>query len=174
MNEVWKPVVGYHGLYEVSDRGRVRAVARVTIGRWGPRPLKQKILKIIVKRKTGYPAISLSKGGVINQFSIHKLVLDAFVGARPIGMEACHWDGDRLNCSLGNLRWDTRRNNAADRKRHGNDLIGERAKSAKLTADLVRAIRKRDKTAKQWAVELGVGVHTVCRARLGETWAHIK
>jgi hypothetical protein len=171
--ENWKAVVGYEGLYEVSDIGRVRAIARVTCGRWGARPLKARIMKPVLKRATGYYAISLCKSGLVKQPSVHKLVLEAFVGPRPDGMEACHWDGDRTNAALSNLRWDTRLNNALDRKRHGTDLLGERAKSARLTESLVREIRKRNKSARAWAKELGVGLQTVCRARSGITWAHV-
>jgi hypothetical protein len=171
VEEEWRAVVGYEGLYEVSSLGRVRALKRIVDGRWGKWRLQGGVMKKIVKRVTGYEAISLCSGGVVRQFSVHRLVLEAFVGRRPKGMEACHWDGNRTNSALANLRWDTRRNNAVDRKRHGTDLLGERAKSARLTRDLVLAIRRRDKPATQWAKELGVGLQTVCRARLGQTWA---
>lgn len=49
----------------------------------------------------------------------HRLVLEAFVGPCPEGMQACHNDGDRMNTRVGNLRWDTPKANSADRWRHG-------------------------------------------------------
>lgn len=50
---------------------------------------------------------------------IHSLVLEAFVGPRPDGMEGCHNDGDPANNHLANLRWDTRAANNQDTLRHG-------------------------------------------------------
>jgi hypothetical protein len=50
---------------------------------------------------------------------MHILVLEAFVGPRPAGMEGCHWDDDPTNNHLSNLRWDTRSANARDAVRNG-------------------------------------------------------
>lgn len=50
---------------------------------------------------------------------VHRLVLEAFVGPCPEGMEGCHGDGDPTNNSLGNLRWDTATSNQLDKVRHG-------------------------------------------------------
>lgn len=53
---------------------------------------------------------------------IHHLVLEAFVGPRPDGLETCHNDGVPANNWLTNLRWDTKPNNAKDRRVHGTDF----------------------------------------------------
>lgn len=50
---------------------------------------------------------------------VHILVLTAFYGPCPEGMEGCHHDGDPLNNRLGNLRWDTHVGNVSDSIRHG-------------------------------------------------------
>jgi len=64
--------------------------------------------------------VSLSKGTDKQKLvKVHRLVLLAFVGAPPKGMEACHYDGDPQNNNLSNLRWDTAKENWVDRKRHG-------------------------------------------------------
>lgn len=60
-------------------------------------------------------------------------VLEAFVGPRPDGMEACHGDGNCLNDALSNLRWDTPIANKADMKRHGTQVAGATHPKAKLT-----------------------------------------
>jgi hypothetical protein len=49
---------------------------------------------------------------------IHTLVLETFIGPRPDDMEACHWDGVKVNVKLDNLRWDTRSANRHDARRH--------------------------------------------------------
>jgi hypothetical protein len=50
---------------------------------------------------------------------VHRLVLKAFVGPCPEGMEGCHWDGDACNNKLDNLRWATHAENVEDSIRHG-------------------------------------------------------
>jgi len=63
---------------------------------------------------------------------VHRLVLEAFVGPCPDGMEACHLDSDKTNNRVSNLRWDTHLENMRDLKVNP---------SSKLTADEVRIIR---------------------------------
>ncbi len=117
-DEVWKPVVGWDGFYEVSSHGRVRSLDRTLLGRAGStRVLPGKILKPKVQ-PSGHQSVSLSNGGYIFR-SIHGLVLEAFVGLRPEGMFGCHNDGNSGNNRIENLRWDTPRNNSLDAVRHG-------------------------------------------------------
>lgn len=89
--------------------------------------------------KTGYYQVELYPGPVIR--SLHRLVLEIFVGPCPDGMECCHNDGNRSNNVLSNLRWDTKQANQADSERHGTRIRGDSHPRAKLTADMVRAIR---------------------------------
>lgn len=115
--ETWKAVVGYEGYYEVSDRGRVRSVDRSVLTVRGVRRYKGRLLAL--NENKGYPLIALSRGGNQTHFYVHRLVLEAFVGSCPEGMEACHNDGNPGNPQLENLRWDTRSENERDRVRHG-------------------------------------------------------
>lgn len=120
MTELWKPIPGWEGAYEVGDAGRVRSVERRT---WCPRGkgfwrrVPPTILKPAVSR--GYLRVSLQRDGRVQNVSVHRLVLLAFIGPCPDGMEACHYDDDSANNRLVNLRWDTRRANHADRTRNG-------------------------------------------------------
>ena len=116
MPEIWKSVVGYEGLYEVSDQGQVRSLTRN--GRRG------KILRPgfgSVRKGCEYKRqlVILSVSGKHKTKTVHRLVLEAFVGPRPEGMEGCHNDGNTQNNKLENLRWDTRKNNHADSVKHG-------------------------------------------------------
>lgn len=70
-------------------------------------------------RKDGRLSVVLNREGRRRTRLIHQLVLEAFVGPRPNGMEGCHNDGICTNNVWTNLRWDTRAGNAADTKRHG-------------------------------------------------------
>jgi hypothetical protein len=107
--EKWLPVVGFEGLYEVSDHGRVYSL-------W-----QDKLVKPHVGTKVGHLRVSLKPpvGGEYKGKYIHTLVLEAFVEPRPDGMEACHNDGVAGNNRLENLRWDTHAANMMDIVRHG-------------------------------------------------------
>lgn len=116
--EQWRPVVGWENLYEVSDMGQVRTITRiVSMGR-GWRRIPSKVRRQS-RTTAGYPTITLSGGSRVVTRLVHKLVLEAFVGPRPEGMEACHYDGDKANNALSNLRWDTKHANDLDAVRVG-------------------------------------------------------
>lgn len=120
--ERWLPVVGYEGLYEVSDRGQVKSLERSVRCREGIRLVRERILKPNTQR-TGYRTVLLSVEGRKKTRSIHQLVLEAFVGPRPARMVACHNDGVPDNNHLANLRWDTQSNNLFDAVRHGTNVM---------------------------------------------------
>lgn len=112
--EQWKPVLGFEGLYEVSDRGRVRSVDRVLVKSDGRRmTIKGKLLK----GGTNQGYVSHKMQGV-TKFT-HIMVLEAFVGPRPPGMQVRHLNDIKDDNRLSNLRWGTSSENAKDRVRNG-------------------------------------------------------
>lgn len=76
------------------------------------------------------------------KFQAQRLVLLAFLGDCPAGLEACHWDGNPLNNNFYNLRWDTHENNIGDMFRHGRNQVGEERPNALLTASQAAEIRR--------------------------------
>ena len=98
--------------------------------------------------------------------------MEAFVGLRPQGMECCHNDGNPQNNHLSNLRWDTSKNNHADKVKHGTTNRGEQCGTAKLTLEQVRAIRQDDRLQRIIAAEYGVRDNTISRIKSGKRWAH--
>ena len=121
MSEQWRDVVGYEGLYEVSDCGQVRTVARTIVRRNGRvQPAPQRILRLKPTRQ-GYWRIGLTKelAGRQEFHFVHRLVLEAFVGPRPEGMECRHLNGDPGNNIVENLCWGTHSENSLDKRRHG-------------------------------------------------------
>lgn len=120
MPESWKPVVGYEGLYEVSDMGRVRSLDRVVkYSNGSTHPHLGRVLKFTPLH--GYPSVCLAKSGTRKTRYVHLLVLEAFVGPRPPKMEGCHNDDIQTNNCLVNLRWDTPSENRRDIIRNGNN-----------------------------------------------------
>lgn len=126
--ESWKPIVGWEGFYDVSDLGRVRSLQRfVSNGRGGKRLVHARIMKPYRDRvRSPHMIIQLSRGGRAKEDAqfplVHKLVLEAFVGPRPPGLEACHNNGDGMDNRLSNLRWDTHQANMDDQLKHGTRL----------------------------------------------------
>ena len=122
MTENWKPVVGYEGIYEVSDHGNVRSVDREvdTENQHGPcvQKLRGRELKLIANT-SGHLRANLWKDGQMSLQRVHRLVLEAFRGACPPGHECCHYDDDPTNNRLSNLRWDTSSANRLDSVRNG-------------------------------------------------------
>lgn len=120
MSREWRPIAGYEGFYEVSNDGRVRSLTRtVRAGRGMPlRKLVGQELKLTPQHSDHLRA-TLSRNGKQRLVFVHVLVLTAFVGPRPEGMECCHGDGDPQNNHLSNLRWDTPSANQQDTLHHG-------------------------------------------------------
>jgi hypothetical protein len=122
--EEWRSVVGWEQAYEVSNLGRVRSIPRTMYRRDGRVHHVQttyRILRTPPAGTGGYPEVHLCLDGKERIATVHTLVLEAFVGPRPTGYDACHDDGDPTNNLLTNLRWDTQSANGLDRTRHGRD-----------------------------------------------------
>lgn len=111
--ERWKDVVGFDG-YEVSDLGRVRSWFKS--GGRGSRADKPRLLKLRPLKNYPYLRVGLTRDNRIHDKRVHRLVLEAFVGPCPEGMECSHADDNKYNNRLVNLSWDTRENNLAKRK----------------------------------------------------------
>lgn len=114
--EEWKPVVGREGSYEVSSLGRLRSLDRVLA--YGGRRRRGQLLSPWVDPE-GRAHVDLPKDGARFRRLVHQVVLEAFVGPCPPGMEACHNNGDPTDNRLENLRWDTHSGNMWDQVRHG-------------------------------------------------------
>lgn len=126
-----KQIPGFPG-YQVTDDGRVWSE---TTRRW----------RAASAGFGGYPSLDLWLHGRPYRKLVHRLVLEAFVGPCPEGMEGCHSNGNPRDNRLSNLRWDTRTENHRDAVKHGTMPTifkhGEAHPSARLTQDVVDLIR---------------------------------
>jgi len=156
--EEWKDVVGFEGSYQVSNLGRVKSVHRkVKVGK-GWQSVRERILKSQTLPK-GYKQLILRKDGKHHAKYPHRLVLEAFIGPNPVGMECCHDDGNPANNRLDNLRWDTPESNNADKLRHGTVnhepcVKGEEVHTAVQTEHQVIALRQEWATGKYKIAQL--------------------
>jgi hypothetical protein len=158
-SEIWKPVVGYEGLYEVSDLGRVRNASG--------KVLRDRILW------TGYNRAALCKNGTRKCTPVHRLVAAAFIGPRPDGHEVNHINGIRADNRPENLEYVTRRQNMAHKKVTGTWQGRENNPRAILSNRQVEEIRRRHGAGERAIVmarEYGVHKNTIFALLRGETW----
>lgn len=121
MTDRWLPIPGWEGMYEVSDAGRVRSVDRMVPSNLPGkmRICRGQMMKGFSLPDTDHRLVWLSRNGDSYGRLIHRLVLEAFVGPCPPGMEGCHRNDTATDNSLTNLRWDTRSANQIDSVRNG-------------------------------------------------------
>jgi hypothetical protein len=165
--ERWRDVVGYEGLYEVSDLGRVRSVDRVVKGR----RYKGRVLRLNTSNPDGYVRIVLVDGGRRRDELVHRIMLEAWVGPCPDGCEACHDDGIRSNNKLSNVRWDTHVNNEKDKYAAGNGLCKRVVRSDGIEFDSMK------EAAESVGLSHGGDIGRVCRGMRRTTggfgWSYV-
>ncbi|QOH59937.1 hypothetical protein C6Y44_27920 (plasmid) [Rhodococcus rhodochrous] len=117
--EVWVPVKGYEGHYEVSTHGRVKSLTRtLPHAHSGTKTYPETILSPAVAKK-GHLQVGLNLDGKRRTVLVHHLVAEAFLGERPEGLQVRHLDGNPANNHVTNLLWGTGGENNRDAVRHG-------------------------------------------------------
>lgn len=167
--ERWLPVVGYEGLYEVSDLGRVRSLPR--------NGTRGGILTCSTIAGHPYLRVGLTRNRVVQSPKVHILVARAFLGLPPPGHEVCHGPGGALDNRLVNLSYGTHSKNCGeDMRRDGTALFGMRATNVKLNDEAVRECRARaaaGEAVTALACEFGVTPSAMQNAVTGRTWRHL-
>lgn len=173
--EHWREIRGYEGRYQVSDFGRVRSMERFVQCNARPRRVRERVLKQCINKR-GYRFVTLSAYSRRDPRLVHQLVLEAFTGDRPDGMESRHLDGNPANNAVSNLCWGTHTENIDDRNRHGRQPRGEAVRSSKLDARTVVQIRRAVKAGelqKTLARRYRVSTSTISEAVNKRCWRHV-
>ena len=146
MEEEWRDIRSYEGLYQVSNLGNVKSFNN-RIKNKNPMILKQTI-----DRKNGYLTVSLSKNGKKKIHRVHKLVASIFIDNPNNYPVINHKDGNKLNNCVDNLEWCTYKQNIIHSWKNGLSHISEEhkqiiSKTAKVRWENYRKLkmwRKKD------------------------------
>lgn len=167
--EIWKDVPGYEGLYQASDKGRLKSFIK-----------QERILKGSICKKKGYVHVSLHKNNKRKSLRMHQVIMMTFVGKPPLGKEVCHKDGNPSNNELSNLYYGTRVENQADCTRHGTRYLpitlGElnpRARLDSYDVQLIRLFYEIGLQIKTLAEIWEVSTSAISKIVNGRTWLHV-
>ena len=169
MQELWLPVVGWEGLYEVSDQGRVRSLPRFRNGRtYGGRPLTAVLNPryLVVKLRDTATDRSAS-------VSVHALVAAAFIGPRLADQVVRHGANGHMDNSIANLSYGTQAENTQDRRRDGTYGIADNATRRILTSTQVAEIWLSDEPSPALALRYGVHETTIRKIWAGKNWGSV-
>lgn len=146
MNEIWVPIKGYEGLYEVSNFGRVRSLNYRHTG--------QTNVLSPGENKRGYLKVNLWKMGKNNIYSVHRLVAEAFLPNWFDDPVVNHIDENPSNNNVENLEWCSQQYNT----NHGtrNERISEKMTNGKLSKKVLQ-FSKTGELIKEWPSTKEVG-----------------
>lgn len=134
--EIWKPVVGFEGCYEISNMGRLKGVARwITDSKGRSRFLDGGIISLYVCKNNGYKMRGLSKNGERKYATIHRLVAEAFVPKVPGKEYINHKNGVKTDNRAENLEWTDKRGNALHAVYHLKKTCGAEAQAVLCVED---------------------------------------
>ena len=176
--EIFKPIRGYEGLYEISNHGKVKSLpktwgTRKTIGRKGETKL------MVGKVDNGYPRVVLSKNSVKKSFSVHRLVAETFIENPNNYPIVNHKNSIRDDNYYENLEWTTYQGNAIHAFQNGNrkGKVGEINPQSKYKEKDIKIIKKLHSdgyySQRQIAEMFDDSQGNISRIVNGKRWKHI-
>lgn len=169
MEEIWKDIEGYEGLYQVSNLGRIKSLERYVWNRFSYILVKERILKQS-NDKYGYCIISLNKNNKGKVFKVHRLVAQAFIPNSLNAPQVNHKDEDKKNNYVDNLEWcDSKYNNT-----YGTRIERiVRNRENKLSKKQVMEIYTSNLKNKELAQKYNVCTTTIGYIKTGKIWKNI-
>ncbi len=160
--EIWLPIVGYEGLYEISDFGNVRSLYREGEfnARWGVAKMRFPAKKMKISTTAGgYCYLTLSRNSECKKHLLHRLVMLVFVGKDD--RQVNHKDGNKLNNNLSNLEYCTPSENLIHASRVLGTRRGDRMAN-KIKEKDVLSIRADRRLLREIAKDYGVTPQAIC------------
>lgn len=170
--EIWKPVPGFDGRYEASNKGRVRCVQA------GKGWLKHTRIISPFVQKNGYRRLVLWSGKGQHSIGVHQVVAMAFIGPCPDGCEVNHIDCDKTNNCPENLEYITHRENMKHARRANRwDSEAHRAavqRMRRLTDEQVREIRVSTSTQRELGRRFGISQEAINCIKSRKTYRDVE
>ena len=136
--ESWKDVKGYEGFYQVSNKGQVKSLERLTEAKPGVlRKVSKRILKPGIN-SSGYYSVVLCRNGKRKSVTVHRIVAEAFIPKKAKKKDINHIDGNKRNNDSFNLEWCTESENS--RHARDNNLTKNSTKLTKEQAEEIKGI----------------------------------
>lgn len=179
MQEIWKPVPGYEGRYDISTFGNVRTVGRfINAPRGRTRWIPERNLSTHITAR-GYVQTMFKVGSKNIHQLVHRLVARAFVPNPSSLPQVNHKDGNKTNNHVENLEWCTSQENCAHARREKlyEQARGERGANAKLTNAQVLVIRRRianGETHTAISKDYAVNRTVITRIASGARWGSVR
>lgn len=164
--EIWKDIIGYENLYEISDYGNVKSKTREVERKDKKRGFYKSKIKSLNKDNKGYLRVTICKEGKPSTFKVHRLVASHFIGNIE-GYEINHIDGNKQNNFVDNLQICTSKENSF------HALINGLRGGIKLNEDQVRQIRFSKLNQQELSSIYKVHVSNIRAIQKGKSWKHI-
>jgi hypothetical protein len=164
----WETIPSFES-YEINDRGDVRRRVKAKT--------RQALIPMHPTKLNGYLRVGLRSNNKYYSRFVHTLVMLAFVGPKPDGMQVCHNDNNPFNNNLSNLRYDTPKGNSKDKRANGTFPSGEANGNAALSRKDVLYIRNvykrysRTHGSGPLSKQFGVTQECILNAATGRAWA---
>lgn len=166
MKTIWKPIVGYEGIYEISNLGKVKSFKF-----WYGDGEKERILTGY--KNLGYMTVGLSKNCKTVNVLLHRLVADAFIPNPENKPYINHKDCNKLNNGVSNLEWVTHSENMEHAFANNRFTKGEKRPLAKLTEEQVKIIKQLDLTQRRLASMFGISQMSISKIKSNKIWKHV-
>lgn len=177
MQEIFKDVVGYEGIYQISNLGNIKSIFRfVNVRRTNiifKMPIKEKIIKTR-KDKDGYVICTIYKNNIRKDYKVHRLVAEAFIPNLENKPQVNHINGIKDDNRLENLEWSSPSENINHSYKYGlNKFVGEKSSKSKLTLLQVKNILNDNRSIKELANYYCVSKRTISRIKKNITWKYV-
>ena len=171
--EVFKDILGYEGLYQVSNLGKVKSTERkAKHWRGGLLTVKSRIMKPFTS-KCGYLIVSISKNSIDNKFLIHRLVSNAFIPNPYNKPQVNHINGIKTDNKVSNLEWATTSENSLHAFKNNLKAKGQNRTQSKLTNKEVLEIRHSNLRNIELSRLYNISKSIISGIQKGRLWKHV-